>query len=143
MKTRTEFQTANLRSSALMGKFLPCPISVYQRGLAVQFLSLCLCVCALTPITFTGCKNVPAAAVRYHTLKDTQIAVDHAMQTYGLLCVQGKVSAAKQKNVAAAHASYRAAFREAVAVARLDYSKATPDNVAALANALLAILAQL
>lgn len=90
-----------------------------------------------------GCQNTPAAAVGYHTLKDTQIAVDHAMQLYATRCAQGQVSAPDQARADAAHAQYRAAFRQAVAVARLDYSKLTPDNVAALAQALLNILSPL
>ena len=99
-------------------------------------------------ITLTsGCASTaekPAfAAIAFHTLRDTQTVVDGAMKIYANRCVQGQVTADNQAKVDTAHATYRKAFREAVLLAQLDYSKLTPDNVEVLSTALLKLIASL
>lgn len=102
---------------------------------------------AIPTVTLTGCRlfgdKATVQAVAYHTLKDTQILVDNAMKHYADRCVLGLISPADQAKVDGAHAEYRKNFREAVALAQLDYTKLTPDNVEALANALLKLIAGL
>lgn len=100
---------------------------------------------AIPTCTLTGCATFGqrSPAIAYHTLRDTQILVDSGMKVYADRCVAGRITAADQAKVDAAHATYRQAFREAVTLAQLDYSKLTPDNVEALANALLKLIAGL
>lgn len=96
-------------------------------------------------LTFSGCGTArpTAQAVAYHTLKDTQIAVDKAMTFYGDQCALGKVSIESQERIDRAHAQYRTSFRQAVTLARFDYNALTPDNVQALANTILQFISQL
>lgn len=100
-------------------------------------LMMAVMLALVAPLAVTGCKTTSSQAVVYHTLADTQIAVDKAMRVYGALCVQGKVDVNTQARIDGIHTRYRAAFRTAVAAARFDYKTATPDTVALLANEIL------
>jgi len=108
---------------------------------ALVALTIALPACFTTGCAMFGDK--PPATVIYHTLKDTQIIVDNGMKHYADRCVLGLITSENQAKVDAAHGQYRAAFREAVTLAQLDYTKLTPDNVEALANTLLKIIAGL
>lgn len=111
------------------------------------FAGIVLALTIAIPACFTtGCAlfgDKPPVAIAYHTLKSTQILVDNGMKHYADRCVRGLIVPADQAKVDEAHAKYRFAFREAVTLAQLDYTKLTPDNVEALANVLLKIIAGL
>lgn len=100
-----------------------------------------LLVCGVP--TLTGCKSTPAVTVVYHTLADTQIAVDRALRVYGSMCAAGKVTPQDQAVVDNAHAQYRVAFRVAVATASVNYKSLTPDDVQRLANNVLKLISKL
>lgn len=99
---------------------------------------------ALSVPTMTGCATTtPPQAVVYHTLQDTQIAVDKAMRFYGSQCALGKVSVEKQEQVDLIHDQYRAGFRIAVTTARFDYKAITPDSLQQLTSDLLILISRL
>jgi hypothetical protein len=101
-------------------------------------------VAALAAIVwlFAGCVTSPQGKA-YQTLKDTQTLVDGGMKYYAKQCALGKVSLDRQAKIDDAHFKYRIAFRTAVNLARLDYSKLTPDEVKKLADELLNLIAQI
>lgn len=109
---------------------------------------LLLLLCLLCPLLFlpSGCKgnNKPTAeAVVYQTLRTTQIAVDAAMQSYGVLVRAGKVDLAKQNTIDTVHETFRTSFIAAAKLAKQDWSTLTPVNVLALQNELLALVSKL
>ena len=98
---------------------------------------------AMSVVIFVaGCATTPNGKA-YQTLKDTQTLVDNAMRYYGTQCALGKVSTENQAQIDEAHFKYRSAFRSAVNLARLDYSKLTPDDVQLLANEILTLISKL
>ena len=99
-------------------------------------LAILIVAAPLAPIALTtGC--VTTQTVTYNTLKATVATVDSAMSAYADMVVVGKVNPETQSKVKQAYARYEDAVRQAILVARFDYSRATPKEVADLASGVI------
>ncbi len=93
-------------------------------------------------LTAAGC-NLSPRAHAFVTLDGAQAAVFEALNQYGLAFRAGKISAQTDARVQAAYDDFQKAFDASLLAAEFDVSKATPDNVHALADTLLGIIANL
>jgi hypothetical protein len=78
-----------------------------------------------------------------YQLKQTRDDVDWAMVRYHNRLSFGFITPAEQDQVTAAYKAYQTAFNQAAQQAHSDYTAPTPDNVKALANQLLSLLASI
>jgi hypothetical protein len=110
-----------------------------KRMVAATMIIFAVAVAAPTVMT-TGCVTPTSTRAKvFLTLKDTWTVVDKAMNVYAEQVVRGKVSKEAEAKADAAYDNFRAAWRVAVRSTGTD-NVVTPDNVKALADALLNIL---
>ncbi len=107
----------------------------------LRLLIVALLLCA-TP-TFTGCslfKNQTAEAVKYYSFKDSWTLSKTAYDHWCERVVSGKVTKENEAKVDAAWNKFRAGFQSAMALARQDWTSATPATVLALQTELLNLI---
>jgi hypothetical protein len=100
--------------------------------------SLALLV-AVAVVLGGACASTPAGN-SYRTIGAVKIAVDTGMQVWADRVIDGKTTPAQEAQVKKAFTEYAATARAAAAVMRSTSDSAPPD-LAAAANALLALLA--
>lgn len=109
------------------------------------FLMAALPAATIT-VGVSGCayfRNTPTEAVVFHTFKDSWDLSKTAYDGWSERVVMGKISKENSDEVDKVWNNYRAAFRSALLVARQDWNAVTPDNLRALQNQLLSLIATL
>ena len=104
--------------------------------------SVVLALSLLTlPVVSTGCRTqLSAQQIALKSLESTWQAVHAARQVYAEAYQAGLVDAETHARALRADAQFRAAFDAALDSAGLDWSEATPANVAIAAGSLLEII---
>lgn len=109
--------------------------------IALAFLPLTLPLATMPLVQ--GCAGLSTRAKIVTTLDSAQAVAFEALNTYGAAKRAGKITPETRAKVDLAYRKYQIAYEAALTAAQFDTAKATPDNVKALLNELLAIVAQL
>lgn len=86
-----------------------------------------------------GC-TTPQQTVAYKTLATVSYSVDSAMKTFATAHVERLTSPDQDMEVRELHEKYQRVMNAAVRAARYDYSVAAPEDVAAIAAELTALI---
>ncbi len=111
----------------------------------ITFLALCallISVPSCSVLNGTGKRPTWQATV-YLSFADTWAVTSAAYDGYCELAVQGKVSAADQKDIDEAWNKFRAAISVSFKAASRDWSAVTPEDVRQLSNDLIILIRSL
>lgn len=118
-----------------------------KEGATVPLLLLCCLLPAATiSLGVTGCamfQNKPAETIVFNTFKDSWDLSKTAYDGWSERVVLGKVSQESSDKVDVVWNKYRAAFRSAIALARNDWSAATPESLRTIQFELLKLITTL
>jgi hypothetical protein len=118
-------------------------------ALAALLWAVAALYCGVLLGTTTGCMTSQVAAskdpeaIAYASLHDAWATVDAYMVVYGVRVRAGQVSAERQASIDAAHEQFRQAVLVGIAAAQLDWQTAPPEEIAAMAATLIALIQQL
>ena len=107
--------------------------------------NIILAVCLLFSPAITGCVTTPKTheAIVFNSFQSTWAIAHSTYQAYCELVVQGKVSAADQRDIDAAWNKFRSVFSFALRSASNNWSAASPSEVERIKDDLLILIRSL